>query len=205
MNKSLFGGALLVFAFVSAGRASTITYDVDLTTGTASVTGFIETDGTIGTLASTNFLDWNLEVDDGISSFDLLGPLEGSNSFVEGSGDSASGSLAALTFDTSTDDTSILLFFSNDSTALFCAQDQGRGCDGSPPGTLAWNANQTARPQPGGNVFITTDGVTTIGTAETTGTPEPSTLMLMVAALGISTLLRNRLVSSSRSSTATYR
>ena len=56
---------------MSARRASTITYNVDLTDGAASVTGFIETDGTIGTLAQVNVLDWNLDLDDGSSTWDL--------------------------------------------------------------------------------------------------------------------------------------
>jgi hypothetical protein len=199
MNQGLFGGALLVVAFVGAGRASTITYNVDLTSGAASVMGFIVTDGTIGTLVTANVIDWNLNLDDGISTFDLLGPLEaGTNSTVSIDGGSASASLTALTFNTSTDgENSLFVGQEVEPYAYFCAQDQDSDCLGPPPG-LAWSANEDLDSP----ATIVTDGVTTIGTAES-GTPEPSTLMMMFAALGISPLLCKRMASSKRLPTPT--
>jgi hypothetical protein len=196
MNKSLSGAAFLALAILDTGRASNIIYDVDLTSGAASVTGFIETDGTIGTLSGPNFLDWNLEVDDGTDSGPILGPLEtGSNSVVVYSPSSASGSLTDLTFDTSTTNDSFLEFATFDgSGASFCAQDQGGGCGGS--GGLQWTGAGVEE------ASIPTNGVTTIGTAEG-AVPEQSTLMLMFAALAISPLLRKRILSSKRSARPT--
>src|ERR1019366_3589762 len=63
--------------------AATITYDVNRTIGAGSVIGFVETDGTIGVLSASNILDWNLVLNEGTNpTFDILGPLSGSNSVV---------------------------------------------------------------------------------------------------------------------------
>jgi len=62
--------------------AGPITYFVDQTAGNAAVSGFIQTDGTIGVLSTGNIVDWNLLLSSGPTSFDLLGPLSGSNSQV---------------------------------------------------------------------------------------------------------------------------
>ena len=53
---------------------------MDLTVGAGSVTSDIVTDGTIGGLAQSDFVDWNLLLDNGPKTFDLLGPLSGNNS-----------------------------------------------------------------------------------------------------------------------------
>jgi hypothetical protein len=73
----------LVLGAASLCNASSTTYDVDLTIGTGSVAGFIETDGTTGPYyqgAEIHLLDWDLVLTDGANTFDLLGPLSGSNS-----------------------------------------------------------------------------------------------------------------------------
>ena len=44
----------------ATANAATITYDVDRTIGDGSVTGFIETDGTLGDLFAANISDWSL-------------------------------------------------------------------------------------------------------------------------------------------------
>jgi hypothetical protein len=54
----------------SAGKR---TYEVDRAVDAGSVTGFIETDGTIGVLGTSNVLDWSLLLNDGTTAFDLLG------------------------------------------------------------------------------------------------------------------------------------
>ena len=57
-----------------------ITYNVSNSVGGGSISGTIETDGTIGILGSTNILDWNLLLNDGTSTFTNTGPLSGNNS-----------------------------------------------------------------------------------------------------------------------------
>ena len=87
---------LLSTVFCVAGD---ITYGVDQTVGIGSVTGFIETDGTIGVLSTGNILDWNLLLNDGSTTFDLLGPLSGSNSQFGVSGSELSASATQILFD----------------------------------------------------------------------------------------------------------
>jgi hypothetical protein len=67
--------------------ASPITYDVSQTVGAGSVTGFIETDGTIGVLSTGNILDWNLLLNDSMTTLDLVGPPGGQNSAGVGGSD----------------------------------------------------------------------------------------------------------------------
>jgi hypothetical protein len=72
-----------VLGVASLGNATNITYNVDQTIGAGGVTGDIVTDGTIGTLAQTDVVDWNLLVNDGTNTFDLTGPLSGGNSLFD--------------------------------------------------------------------------------------------------------------------------
>src|SRR5947209_4642038 len=53
--------------------ASPITYSVNRTVGTGTVTGFIQTDGTLGVLAPANFLNWTLNLVVGVDTFTLTG------------------------------------------------------------------------------------------------------------------------------------
>src|ERR1035437_266606 len=73
MRKTLCILALASVAALSpvALRASGITYTVDEAVGIGSVIGTITTDGTIGTLATTNVLDWNLLLNDGLGTATL--------------------------------------------------------------------------------------------------------------------------------------
>ncbi len=59
-----------------------ITYNVNRTIGAGSVSGTIQTDGTVGILGSSNILDWNLLLNDGTTSFTNLGPASGNNSEI---------------------------------------------------------------------------------------------------------------------------
>ena len=90
--------------------ASSITYNVGRTIGTGSVTGFIETDGTLGVLNVGNFLDWSLLLNDGISTFTIVGPLSGNNSVAYVQGADATATATLLLFNFSGIDNGILLF-----------------------------------------------------------------------------------------------
>jgi len=80
--RTLASAALLLGA-ASVCSAGSVTYSVSLSIGSGSVTGFIETDGTIGPVNTINLLNWNLLLTDSAGSFDLLGPLSGSNSSAD--------------------------------------------------------------------------------------------------------------------------
>jgi hypothetical protein len=81
---TLVAGTLLslVVGAASPCSAASITYDVNQTIGAGGVTGDIVTDGKIGTLGLSDIVDWNLLLNDGTNTTDLLGPLSGSNSTV---------------------------------------------------------------------------------------------------------------------------
>ncbi len=66
--------------------ASSIIYPVNRMVGTGTVTGFIETDGTLGVLSAANIVDWNISLDVGADHYDLFGPLSGNSStaYVQG-------------------------------------------------------------------------------------------------------------------------
>ncbi|MBY8974940.1 VPLPA-CTERM sorting domain-containing protein [Rhodobacteraceae bacterium NNCM2] len=66
-------GAAAVAASLSALPAAAATYNVNLSIGAGSVTGTIETDGTLGVLATGNITDWELALFDGVDNFTLFG------------------------------------------------------------------------------------------------------------------------------------
>jgi hypothetical protein len=77
--KSFWPVLAYTFALATAAKAD-ITYDISRTIGTASVTGFIETNGNTGTLTNTDIVDWNLALTNGAATLTLTGPLSGNNS-----------------------------------------------------------------------------------------------------------------------------
>src|ERR1039458_10347298 len=74
-------GYFTVVAFVVTLGASTgaqagpITYNLnDSFGGGASAVGTITTDGAVGVLAASDVLNWNIVLNDGLTTFDLEGP-----------------------------------------------------------------------------------------------------------------------------------
>ena len=59
MRKNILCFAAIAL-FMMIGAAQAITYNVNRTIGAGTVTGFVETDGTIGILATGNITDWVL-------------------------------------------------------------------------------------------------------------------------------------------------
>jgi hypothetical protein len=57
--------------------ANNITYNVDLTIGTGTVTGFIQTDGAQGFLGYFDVVSWNLEMTSPAGSYDIYGLSSG--------------------------------------------------------------------------------------------------------------------------------
>jgi hypothetical protein len=84
MRTSIWLITLALAAALSptAAKADT-TYAVHETVGVGSATGFITTNGTIGTLDIADILDWNLTLNDGTHPpVDLEGPASGNNSLA---------------------------------------------------------------------------------------------------------------------------
>ena len=73
----------ILIATSSLCSAGPIDYYVNQTIGAGGVTGYIETDGTIGVLGATNIVGWNLQLNDGASTYNLPGgvffPFTGSD------------------------------------------------------------------------------------------------------------------------------
>ncbi len=77
-NRLLFPAAttVAVFALACTAKANTnITYTLNDTVGFGAVTGTITTNGTLGTLATADIIDWNLMLTNGFgTTLDLTGP-----------------------------------------------------------------------------------------------------------------------------------
>ena len=95
---------------VGVSTASPITYSVNRTIAAGSVTGTIQTDGTIGVLSAANVIDWNLTLNDGTSTFVLTGPASGNNSHVFITGSDVTATAAGLSFNFSGVDSGYFLF-----------------------------------------------------------------------------------------------
>ncbi len=67
-------------ACLFATSASATRYEVDRTVGAATVSGYIETDGTLGMISGSNLVDWSLQIVNGSESVTLRGPASGDNS-----------------------------------------------------------------------------------------------------------------------------
>jgi hypothetical protein len=91
--------ALVVTTGPMAAGAASIVYDVNRTINAGTVTGFVQTDGTIGTLGSTNITDWTLT----LTAPNLLGGSPDVIDFVGGqtflSGSATTATLTQLLFD----------------------------------------------------------------------------------------------------------
>jgi PEP-CTERM motif len=164
--------ALVVVLFASLwSNASNITYSVNRTVGTGTVTGFIVTDGTLGVLGLTNFVDWSLALYAPTSSpttFDLYGPLSGNNSAVYMAGSDTTASATQLLFNFSGTDNGYLLFQNgpHDGYHYYCdATFSGICLQGETDAPQYYTSGQTTTPS--GNVVI--------GTA----VPEPASLALL--------------------------
>ena len=156
-------------------HAVNITYDVMRTIGAGSVTGFIETDGTIGSLSTANIIDWNLLLDNGSVMFNLLGPGSGANSQRLISGNGFTGSLNELRYDFNT---SGFVAFQNPSLGsgqnIYCIESAlclGNG-----------NSETVATTYGDFTTTVPRTGTVVIGTAHT-AMPEPATGVLLLSGL----------------------
>ena len=103
----IYGLAILGLAAPTAGMASDITYTVDEGVGPGSVTGTITTDGTIGTLATGDIVNWDLTLKDGSGGMFLL-DLGDSQEIDEG--DDVTATSTGLLYNYSDADMGLLLF-----------------------------------------------------------------------------------------------
>ena len=162
--------ALSTLVLIAPASSRALTYGVNRVIGSGGVTGFIETDGTLGVLTSANITDWNLSLDDGLSTFRILGPLSGNNSeLIVG----RSGSLVATASD-------IFFDFSDLTRNVVRFQNPTIGsginfwCMESPDGFCALGGSTESVTAAFPIQIATRVGVVAIATV-----PEPSTLALL--------------------------
>jgi hypothetical protein len=199
MTRSCFHAFVVVATLAFVAKAD-ITYDISRTIGTATVTGFIETDGNTGTLAITDIVDWNLMLTNQGATLNLEGPLSGSNSVDSDSqlDSDLTASATDLLFDFGAANAGYLLF---QRTGLFGSGEQYY-CDAATNQSLVCAAGEEIVPV---SIF---DPATYANTGSLTGTviiasipgttpvPEPTALflastMLMLIGVGLSTRKRS--------------
>jgi hypothetical protein len=174
-----FGAALS--AAVAAQAASPITYLVNETSGNASVTGFIQTDGVLGQVASADILDWSLLLNDGSSN----DPLSSLGKFTLNPGNSSHQSQqpdyyffatpSQLQFNFSGTGSGVAFQTPGvGSNSFFVAFDSASGGSGWGYSSVNWWVG-------GGAVFAPETGTTPIATA----VPEPATYAMLMAGLGL--------------------
>lgn len=91
--KYLTIAATILALSAGAASAATYTYDVNLNVGIGNVSGFIETDGTLGILETANIIDWTftLSAPNTVSGFDeTFSAANRRQLIIQGSGFTAS-------------------------------------------------------------------------------------------------------------------
>jgi hypothetical protein len=183
---------LLMLALCAlAGRAGSITYQVDQTVGVGTVTGFIETDGTIGTiLSSSNILDWDLLLNDGTTAWGLLGPLSGSNSNFRVDGSDFSATATELLFNFSGTDHGFIAFEQTADQAFWCASPEACEIGTAGESLFTGNADQ----------YTGLTGTQVIASVAGSGVPEPSAFGFLSLGLVAMRLLAARKTSAKSAS-----
>jgi PEP-CTERM motif len=163
--------------------ASSITYDVDQMVGAGGVTGYIETDGATGVLGLGDVLDWNLTLNDGTTTFDLLGPLSGSNSTLDLQGSDLSATSTQLLFNFNDTAEGFVLF---QSPSIGSKQDFWCPADANTVNTCAGQpAGESLQISPTGvDQFTGYSGTgVVIASVSTSAVPEPASIPFALAGL----------------------
>jgi hypothetical protein len=174
----LAGCLTVIFCGPATSWAGDISYNVNFTVGSGSVHGFIETNGAVGTLSVGDIVSWNLLLNDGVSTFDLMGT---SNSAVGVVGTSLSATTTDLSFNFS-NSTEDYVLFQNPSLGsginFLCFEGVNNNCSGNSSSlnlaTAEGFENIQVLPEQGNQI---------VGIVGTSATPEPSSLLLFGTSL----------------------
>ncbi|MDO6693560.1 PEP-CTERM sorting domain-containing protein [Aliiglaciecola sp. 3_MG-2023] len=173
MNKVLLTLALL---FVGTANASLI-YNVERVIGAGGVTGSITTDGFLGTLATNNIIDWDLTLNDGSNTFNLIGPGNvGTNSDLLINGSSLTATNTDLLFDFS--GVGLVLFqnpFTGSGINFWCVEGVNSACASSGSSTESLYLSSMS--------YVVNSGVVSIASTSSQSVPEPLSLALLCMGL----------------------
>ena len=174
----ILNSLVLLGLSISAANASTV-YSVDRTVGNGSVSGFIETDGTIGILKKNNITDWELT----LTVLGLSDKIElGSQSDHKIVGNAVAATATQLWFDFDVKNSSnYLLFLGTNPKNFWCLET--RNCAGqSPAETISLSDSRSQVPQSGRIAF-----------AQVSAIPVPAAVWLFGTALiGLAGFARRR-------------
>lgn len=167
--------AALCLTCTAISHATVAQYQVNLSIGSnGSVTGDIVTDGNLGLLATSDFVDWNLFLSQGSSSVSLLGPLSGNNSIVSVSGSDVSATAQAINFNSSNSDSGYFFFETTVGNNFLCFGSGNGVCAVEQQGTGKGMSINSV------NQFTPLEGTQAVAVS---GTPEPATLLMSGGAL----------------------
>ena len=162
--------ALSTVVLLAPASSRAVTYGVNRVIVSGGVTGFIQTDGTLGILTGANISDWNLLLDDGLSTFSIFGPLSGNNSQVLVFGTSLTATANDIFFDFSNVAGDIGLF-QNPTTGsginFWCLDGANNSCAGN---FSAESVTTTS--------FLSSQIASRVGIVAIATVPEPATLAL---------------------------
>lgn len=154
-----------------------LVYTVDRHVGAATVTGTIETDGALGALRTANLLSWSLVVDDGSGP---LGFVQGQNSEAYVLGNAFTATAQGLFFDFSA--VGAVLQFQNPGIGRggrwWCVESQDGWCLGVDGGESVGPAYQYGE-------LTTHQGLVQLGAVAVNAVPEPGSLLLALAGVGL--------------------
>lgn len=161
-------------ALFAAAPAAAVVYSINVGDSTLGAIGFIETDGTIGTIGSANIVDWGFALADNGVNFTLTGP---SNSGLAVQGSDLTATASGLFFNFSG---SGLALFQNPfvgSSINFICFTATTGCDGRGTGIrISTNTFGDGIPQV---------GQVQIGAAGGGAVPEPAGWAMLIAGFGL--------------------
>jgi PEP-CTERM motif len=181
--KKITAATAALVAFASVAHANII-YDVKRGVGpNGSVVGFIETDGTLGTLATSNILNWNLLLGDSSGTFFLDGTL---NSQIWVNGTAYTATASTLDFDFFGATNAFVLIqnpFTGSGQNWWCIEAQASSCAGLGTGeTVRVGTNM---------IEYNPEAFGPIGIARTE-VPEPASIALLGAGLAGLGMARRR-------------
>ena len=200
MKRYILAGLVCSVTFLGASANADVIYPIDLTiTGSYpsgnplqsdTVIGSITTDGTIGALAPSDILSWNLDLIDNLNSANNFDLTPANSALEEDTGSALSATATGLFFDYSGSGEFLI-------QGTAAGEDSGRNyfCFSTGGACLT---GETISP-----AYIYTDGVTLTGTAAPVGSqplntaaaPEPSScLLLMGGLLGLGVKFRRKFV-----------